>query len=86
MLDSSSAGWTADGGLGDSLAGVEVFWISMGWVGVELEVTGVSTCVTEQLLVARWSIIFVVGSGSEVVSIPFLVQNSEWVSWKVLRQ
>ena len=73
----STAGGTADSGIGDSLSGAEVFWMG---------VAGMSSWVTEQLPEAKWSIILVVGSGSKVFSIPFLVQNSACVVWKVLRQ
>ena len=67
MFDSTTACSMVDGGFGDSLGEV---------VGMAAEATGVSTCVTEQLPVARWSIIFGVGSGRAVFSIPFMIQNS----------
>ena len=64
----------------------DVFKFSVDWVNAVIGEVGGDTswCVTEQLLEARWSIIFVVGSGNTVFSIPFLVQNSAWVAWKVL--
>ena len=77
MFDSTTACSMTDGGFGDSLEGV---------VEMTAEAVGVSTCVTEQLPVARWSIIFRVGSGRREFSIPFKAQKSSWVVWKIFGQ
>ena len=66
-LDYTPACSMTEGGFGDSLGGV---------VEMIAEAVGVSICVTEQLPLARWSIIFGVGSGRAVFSISFMIQNS----------